>query len=60
MAWKFDNNNLRFVSAILIVLISAQYMYLRVQNQQIENILYLLVAFLVGGALLGNKNKQDE
>lgn len=60
MAWKFDNDNLRFVAAIMVVLIVGQYMYLGVQNTQIENILYMLVAFLVGGALLSKKNNSNE
>ncbi len=61
MKIKMDTNELRLVAAIVLVIIAIPYLYWRVQNSGIENIMLMLAIFLVGGALLNNNSqKKDE
>lgn len=60
MKLKIDTNELRLVAGVMVIIICIFYMYKGVQNTQIENILYMLVAFVIGGALLNNQNNKNE
>lgn len=60
MKIDLDTNELRLVAAILLGGLALPYMYFKVQNSQIENIMLMLAIFLVGGALLSNNNKKDD
>lgn len=60
MKLNMDTNELRLVAAITLIIIALPYLYFRVQNSQIENIMLMLAIFLVGGALLNSQTKSND